>query len=1303
VSQATGTLLNSRYRLEAEIGRGGMGVVYRGHDTLLDRYVAVKVLSQAVLDSGGRARLLQEARATARLNHANIVSVYDAGEAESSPYVVMELMEGGSLHSHRPHDLPTIVSIGRQLSAALQHAHSHGFIHRDLKPENVLLTRDPAETGLSAGTQPLAGIENWAKLSDFGLARSITSRVSTEGTITGTVYYLAPEQALGREMDARVDLYALGVLLYELTTGQLPFAGDDPLAVIFQILHTPVVPPQTRNAAIPPQLDALIVRLLSKDPAARPASAAEVSGVLDRPDLLDREAVTLPEVSVLERIERGRMVGRDREMQQARALWAQAQAGQGHLLLIMGESGIGKTRLAQSLATQAQISGGRVLQGACYAEGGMPYAPFVQLLRGALAEDRERDASLGLPERVLGNLLGLAPAVRADPSDARSGLSPEDHQVERHRLFEDMVLLFTDMARHSPLMVIVEDIHWADSGTLGLLRHLARHLRRQRVLLVVTSRDVEGDAAQPLLELMLELQRERLATRMKLFRLDREQTCEMLAALFAEEITPEFLDGIYNETEGNPFFIEEVCRALVESGRLYYAEGRWHRPDVQELGIPHSVSVAIQSRVRVLPAAARQTLDLAAVVGRTFELDTLAAASDLEEALLLDALEDARRAQLVEEQGDGRTFTFVHGLVASTLTASLTTTQRQRLHGQVAEAMERVCPADLEALAYHYDRASNGGKAIQYLLKAGDRARGLYAFDEAIAHYERALALLKERGERERAAETLMRMALVYTAAFQPDRAREAYDRAFDLWEPLRDVVEQPAVRPAVRALRFAVEEPLTLDPAMVSDDVSTFITAQLFEGLVRVDSDHNVLPAVAARWKVADRGRRYTFRLREGLRWSDGSPLTARDFELAWQRNLRLTPPAPNGYLLYVIENARAFSEGRIDDPGRVGVRALDDHVLEIRLDQPIAYLPQLLACPIAYPLPRRAVEGGQEVGTEPGAMVGNGAYRLAEWRRGERLVLARNAFYHGRFPGNVERVECAVLREYGQALDGYAADQADIVGLINADPGTIARARAAHGRELVFTPQASTLYYAFRTDRPPFNDVRVRQALVHAIDREALVREASEGQYLPANGGFVPPGMPGHSPDIGLAFDVDRARKLLAQAGYPGGRGFPQVAWLYSGRTAGDPVVPFLRRAWQETLGLELQPISLDWGEFMRRRDLDWPDLCQIGWSADLPDPDIFLRTNYHSTQGLCAGRCGWRNARFDALVEEAVCMADLAKRMALYQAADRILVREETAIMPLFYAQGRILVKPWVSVPRVAPALLNLKEVILEAEER
>jgi oligopeptide transport system substrate-binding protein len=357
---------------------------------------------------------------------------------------------------------------------------------------------------------------------------------------------------------------------------------------------------------------------------------------------------------------------------------------------------------------------------------------------------------------------------------------------------------------------------------------------------------------------------------------------------------------------------------------------------------------------------------------------------------------------------------------------------------------------------------------------------------------------------------------------------------------------------------------------------------------------------------------------------------------------------------------------------------------------------LPHLLAHPVAYPLPRQAVENHGQGWTEPDKLVSNGAYQLVDWERGEKLVLAKNPFYHGRFPGNVERIECTVFTDFGAVLEAYAADALDSISMITSDPGTVKRARAAHGRELVFTPHPSTYYLIFRADRTPFNDVRVRRAFVHAVDREALDRDAWQGQYLLATGGFVPPGMPGHSPGIGLAYDPERARDLLAQAGYPEGQGFPKVSWVH----AGGPEVPFLRKAWRKKLGLNLEAQNLEWGPFMERLDRDPAHLTLMGWLADYPDPDALLRVLFHSTERVNTPR--WHNARFDALVEEAARVTDQTRRMELYQEADRILVAEETVIMPLGYAQGRILVKPWVTIPRVPPALMRLKHVVLQRKE-
>ena len=203
--------------------------------------------------------------------------------------------------------------------------------------------------------------------------------------------------------------------------------------------------------------------------------------------------------------------------------------------------------------TQVQVSGGRALLGACYAEGGGPYAPFAQILRRAVESSSSEE--MELPEFVLADLLNLVPDLRLRYPNIRPESILNDPKAEQQRLFENLVICFAALSHRAPLLLILEDVHWADSGTLSLLRHLARHTRQRRVMIAATCRDVGPDEAPAFHEMLLDLRRERLATHLKLPRLDREQTEEMLAVLFAEEITPEFLDGIYRETEGNPFYI----------------------------------------------------------------------------------------------------------------------------------------------------------------------------------------------------------------------------------------------------------------------------------------------------------------------------------------------------------------------------------------------------------------------------------------------------------------------------------------------------------------------------------------------------------------------------------------------------------------------------------------------------------------------------------------------------------------------------------------------------------------------------
>jgi ABC-type oligopeptide transport system substrate-binding subunit/DNA-binding SARP family transcriptional activator len=1298
--------MEERYRLGVELARGGMGAVYRSYDTLLKRDVAVKVLAGAALDSESHARLLREAQAAAKLNHPNIVSVHDAGEMGGAPAIVMELVEGeplasgGAMVSPQASTWSYTIDVARQMCAALAHAHAHGIVHRDLKPDNVLVVRDPlTETGITV------------KLIDFGLARSMASRVTTEGKITGTASYLAPELALGQPYDGRADLYSLGVMLYELTTGRLPFVAEDALAVISQHLYAPLVPPRVRNADVPPALDGLIVRLLSKDPDERPASAAEVLRFLEAPDLLERKAApTMDKPSVLERIERGRMVGREREMAQTRVLWQQATAGEGRVLLVSGEPGVGKTRLVRELVTQTQVLGGRALVGACYAGGGVPYAPFVQILQQALTTDAWE--SLDLPEFVLADLCTLAPALRLRfpgasveaSASPRTASATADPQAEQHRLFESVALFFAALSGRAPLLLVLEDAHWADSGTVSLLRHLARQTQHSRAMIVATYRDVELDKARPLYEALLDLQRERVAIRLKLPRLDREQTRGMLAVLFEEEINPEFLAGIYAETEGNPFFIEEVCKALVESGKLHFDGRCWQRPSMEELGVPQSVRVAVQSRLRVLPAEARETLLLAAVLGRQFEFDILAEASDHNEERLIEALEDAERAQLIEKVSAerGGTFALVHSLIASTLIESTRTLQRRQLHRRAAAAIEACRPGDdscLEALAHHYSEAGEGEKAARYLLQAGDRARNLYAYEEAIDHFRQAARYLQELAarsdepERElgRAARALMKLGLTYHNVLQFKAARQAYEEGFALWRRVGEAEPATPPPPAPHALRVNWHPlPTTLDPALSSFPSFCAIAGQLFSGLAELTPDMDVVPDVARTWEVLDGGRQLVFHLRDDVQWSDGVSVTAGDFEYAWKRWLAPVTNGRNCSTFYDVKGASAFHGGQISDPRSVAVRAPDPETLIVELEEPAGYFLQVLAFGGgSLPVPRHVVEAYGATWTAMEHLVTNGPFRLESWQPGRSIVLRRNPRYHGRFRGNIERLEWSAEADPSAPLKRYESGDVDVAFLHS--PEEIERARQRHAEAFVPTQAAATTYLGFDVRRPPFDDPRVRRALALATDRETLADVASSGRELPALGGFVPPEVPGHSPGIGLPYDPGQARQLLTQAGFPDGAGFPVVD--SSTATWFEPHSSYLQAQWRKVLAIETRWQIVDPPRLAAMVAGEVPPMFIFGWWADYPDPADFLADSF------IRRHTGWRNEGYDRLLAEAKGRLNRAERIELYREADRILIAE-APIVPLLYPRYHLLVKPWVTKYPVSPmGIWFWKDVILE----
>jgi len=473
------------------------------------------------------------------------------------------------------------------------------------------------------------------------------------------------------------------------------------------------------------------------------------------------EDVAAGAATPLSQLVQGQLVGRDSEAAQLREHWSNAQQARGQLVLLSGEPGVGKTRLAQDLIAHAQKSGAMLLRGGCYEyEATTPYLPFVEAFR----EWTRRQSA----EQLRSALGATAPEIAkfAPEIEAKLGalapnaaLSPSE---ERMRLFDNAARFLQHLAAERGLMVFVDDVHWADQGTLSLLHYLLRHLKHDRVLFLVAYREIELDRAHPLAGALVEWNRERLGTRIALSRLTRADTGNLLATLFGvANVSDDFAEALYRETEGNPFFVEEVIKSLIEQGEIYRDGERWGRKETHELAIPQSVKEAIGRRLNRLSEPTVDALRTAAALGKVFPFRELAAVSPAGEDALLDALDEATAAQLIRANSGGPgasstggddSFAFTHDKIREVLYEELNPIRRRRLHQRIGEALERTYAAAVsegeatgpgaddhaQDLAHHFMQAGDLPRSLAYARRAARNATRVFALDEALKFLDQA-------------------------------------------------------------------------------------------------------------------------------------------------------------------------------------------------------------------------------------------------------------------------------------------------------------------------------------------------------------------------------------------------------------------------------------------------------------------------------------------------------------------------------------------------------------------------------------
>ncbi|WP_394830093.1 protein kinase [Pendulispora rubella] len=810
------------YRITAVLGRGGMGVVYRGEHDETGHVVAVKtvrVSSDTLVES-----IRREIHALSRIRHPGIASIVGEGVSDGLPYYAMELLTGETLRSYLARlwagsararstvdtashsgtvtanlaadavpdsqaalrkavfaparvSLPAIApffSLVRGLCASLAYLHGEGLVHRDLKPENVFVDTDGRPVLVDLGIAALSGAAGREEL-------------RTERAVLGSVGYMAPEQIRGEIVDARADLYALGCLLYEGLTGQTPFQGATAAAILYQHLSERPVPPSARVDGVEPALDQLVVKLLAKRPEDRFGHAEDVAAALAALGVPPCELGGPPAKAYLYR---PALVGRDAVLAELdAAIDRVVDARVGGICLLAGESGVGKTRLAIEVAYRAARRGVHVVTGQCAAVAA-PLHPFRPLLR-AIATQCRLQGHAG-SEAVLGPgcgaiaayepSLAALPWVRAQPEPP-----PRTPEAARRHLVESLARVVRRFARARPVLLVFDDLQWADELSFAVLRQLADDgAGACFVLGAYRSEELTPDLAV--------IARAPGVRDVALGRLDDAGVAAVASGMLALPEPPrDLVDFLAAQSDGNPFFVAEYLRAALDEGLLTRdGVGQWHlheraggaRVLAASVPLPHTLADLIEQRLAALDVPARALVEWASVFGREFDARLLVAAAGLADDTLLETLEALRLRRVLDEPVPGR-LRFVHDKIGERAYESIPETRRCALHRGAAHVIEDFygdVPDYLPELGHHFAHARVHDKGAHYLARAADRSRAAYAQEDAIRYYRAAIHEIALAGAEMAPSRHGLEDALGDTLALvgRQDEARAAYEAALD-------------------------------------------------------------------------------------------------------------------------------------------------------------------------------------------------------------------------------------------------------------------------------------------------------------------------------------------------------------------------------------------------------------------------------------------------------------------------------------------------------------------------------------------
>jgi serine/threonine protein kinase/tetratricopeptide (TPR) repeat protein len=756
------------YRIVQKIGHGGMGEVYKALDTKLGRHVAIKLLpAEAIADLIAKRRLLVEAQAASALNHPNIVTIHSIEESDGLDFIVMEFVEGETLKASIERNgalpLPTLLDLGIQIADAVEAAHEIGIIHRDIKSSNILITP-----------------KGHAKVLDFGLAklvRQFRDEVDKEaptladltysGAVVGTASYMSPEQTRGEVLDPRTDVFSLGCVLYEAATRSLPFPGPSLLAIMHAIATSDPQPPSRVRPELPIEFDLITERALTKDRERRYATAAEMgqalrslrasvgTGWVGSPVIYDSDLLGAASSS---------LVGREPEMRKLDGFLRQAIDGSGRVVFITGEPGIGKTSLSDEFLRRARRENSALLisRGRCVEQYGTgeAYLPFLDAV-GGLLQGPGREHIAAVMRTYAPTWCTQLPAAFVSTSSL-DRLQQETIGATKERMMREMGDMLGTLSTTAPIVLLLEDLHWADPSSVDLLGHLSQRINSQRLLIAGTFRpeDIER-SNHPLKSYKAEMQAHKLCEELALDTLSLEHIAEYLDATFAPNDFPSELSSLIHEkTEGHPLFATNLLQYLSERGDIARVNSHWSlvRPLAEmHLEVPESVRSMIGKKIDALAEEEQRALQYASIEGSEFLSSVVARLLGTDEIELEERLAHLEKTHRLivtlgeEELPDGTlatSYRFAHALYQNYLYDGLVSKRRILLHLQAGEQLAgHYGKRSLEIatqLAIHFERGRDFVRAVEYLTHAGDNATKLYAYNEAEQHYSNALRLAEK-------------------------------------------------------------------------------------------------------------------------------------------------------------------------------------------------------------------------------------------------------------------------------------------------------------------------------------------------------------------------------------------------------------------------------------------------------------------------------------------------------------------------------------------------------------------------------